>query len=95
MQQSEQLERDRKVKAAWDPSDPALTPRERAAVEMARIFTERYRDFTDEDFRRWKEHFNEEELIELAVFMALADGFGKVVHMLGLGKAEQVCKVEV
>ncbi len=95
MQQSDQEERDRKVKAAWNPSDPALTPRERAALEMARIFTERYRDFSDEDFRRWKQHFSDEELIELAVFMALADGFGKVVHMLGLGKAEQVCDREI
>ncbi len=34
-------------------------------------------------------------MIELAVFMALADGFGKVVEMLGLGSADQVCKFEI
>lgn len=62
---------------------------------MASIFTERYKDFSDADFKRWKEHFTEEEFIELAVFMALADGFGKVVEMMGLGGADQVCKFEV
>lgn len=62
---------------------------------MASIFTERYKDFSDADFKRWKEHFSEEELIELVVFMALADGFGKVVEMMGLGGADQVCKFEV
>ena len=38
--------------------------------------------------RRWCEAGGaeecDEELLELSVFMALADGFGKVVHMLGL-----------
>jgi alkylhydroperoxidase family enzyme len=75
--------------------DPVFTPRERAALEMASIFTERYKDFTGEDLDRWKQHFSDEEMIELAVFMALADGFGKVVEMLGLGSADQVCKFEI
>ncbi len=64
-------------------------------MEMASIFTERYKDFSDADLARWKQHFSNEELIELAVFMALADGFGKVVEMLGLGSADQVCKFEM
>lgn len=75
--------------------DPIFTPRERAALEMASIFTERCKDFTGEDLDRWKRHFSDEEMIELAVFMALADGFGKVVEMLGLGGADQVCKFEI
>ena len=62
---------------------------------MASVFTERYKDFCDSDFARWKKYFSDEELIELAVFMALADGFGKVVEMLGLGSADQVCKFEI
>jgi hypothetical protein len=62
---------------------------------MASIFTERYKEFSDKDFTRWKEHFTDEELIELAVFMALADGFGKVVEMLGLGGSDQVCEFEI
>jgi alkylhydroperoxidase family enzyme len=75
--------------------DPIFTPRERAAMEMASTFTERYKDFTDDDLARWRQQFTDEELIELAVFMALADGFGKVVEMLGLGTSDQVCKFEI
>ncbi|HWF40096.1 MAG TPA: hypothetical protein VG322_16340 [Candidatus Acidoferrales bacterium] len=75
--------------------DPIFTPRERAAMEMASIFTENYKDFTDQHLAHWKEHFSDEEMVELAVFMALADGFGKVVEMLGLGSADQVCKFEI
>jgi hypothetical protein len=31
----------------------------------------------------------------LGTFMALADGFGKLVGMLGLGDAAQPCDIEV
>jgi alkylhydroperoxidase family enzyme len=84
-----------KIEATWDPSDPIFTPRERAALEMATLFTEDYHAITDEHLQRWKEWFNEEELIELGAFMAFADGFGKLVEMLGLGQADQTCKYEV
>ncbi len=84
-----------KIEATWDIDDPIFTPRERAALEMATIFTQNYHDFGDEHIERWKGHFTSEEIIELATFMALADGFGKVVEMLGLGDAEQVCDVEI
>ena len=78
-----------------DIFDPIFSARERAALEMASMFTERYKDFSDEHLERWRQQFTDEEMIELAVFMALADGFGKVVEMLGLGSADQVCKFEI
>lgn len=84
-----------KIRAVANIFDPVFTPRERAALEMASIFTERYKDFTDADLARWKQHFTDEELVELIVFMALADGFGKAVEMLGLGVSDQTCKVEI
>jgi alkylhydroperoxidase family enzyme len=84
-----------KIEATWDPRDPLFSPRERAALEMASIFTENYQDFTDHDLVRWREHFSDEEIIELATFMALADGFGKVVEMLGLGAGEQAGQCEL
>lgn len=62
---------------------------------MATLFSENYHGITDEHFERWKEHFSGEELVELGTFMALADGFGKLVEMLGLGDAEQACEVEI
>ena len=61
---------------------------------MATIFSESYHDFNDDQFERWREHFTDEELVELATFMAVADGFGKAVEMLGLGQGEQACQVE-
>lgn len=84
-----------KIEATWDIDDPIFTPRERAALEMATIFTESYHDFSDEHFARWREHFTDEELLELGTFMSVADGFGKMVEMLGLGDDEQVCAVEI
>jgi alkylhydroperoxidase family enzyme len=84
-----------RLDATSNPDDPIFTPRERAALEMATLFTEDYRAITDEHLARWKQHFGDEELIELGAFMAFADGFGKLVEMLGLGQAEQACRYEV
>ena len=84
-----------KVEATWDPEDPVFTERERAALEMATLFTDGYRSVTDEHVERWRAHFTDPELIELGTFMALADGFGKLVEVLGLGDADQSCDVEV
>lgn len=79
-------EQSAKVEATWDIEDPIFTPRERAALEMASIFSESYHDFNDEQFAAWKVHFSDEEMVELATFLAVADGFGKAVEMLGLGE---------
>jgi alkylhydroperoxidase family enzyme len=84
-----------KIEATWDPGDPIFTPRERAALEMATLFTEDYRAMSDQHVQRWKQHFSDEELIELGAFMAFADGFGKLVEMLGLGQGDQTCTHEI
>ena len=84
-----------KVEATWDPQDPIFSGRERAALDMASLFTDDYRAITDQHLERWKQHFSDEELIELGAFMALADGFGKLVEMLGLGQADQTCTFEI
>jgi len=86
---------DDKIEATWDPNDPIFDDRERAALQMATLFTEDYRSITDEHFAGWREHFNDEELVELGTFLALADGFGKLVEMLGLGDSDQSCAVEI
>ncbi len=84
-----------KIEATKDPADPIFTPRERAALEMATLFSEDYHAIGDEHIARWKREFTDEELIELGAFMAFADGFGKLVEMLGLGQADQSCAFEV
>lgn len=83
------------MEATWDIDDPVFTPRERAALEMASKFTDDYRTVSDEDLERWKRHFADEELVELGTFMALADGFGKLVEVVGLGDEGNACKVEI
>jgi len=84
-----------KLEATADPHNPIFTARERAALEMATLFTEDYRAIGDGHLRRWKTQFSDEELIELGAFMALADGFGKLVEMLGLGQADQTSRHEI
>ncbi len=84
-----------KIEATWDIQDPIFSERERAALEMATLFTEDYHAITDQHLERWKQQFSDEELIELGTFMAFADGFGKLVEMLGLGQADQTCAVEI
>jgi alkylhydroperoxidase family enzyme len=85
----------RKIEATWDIEDPIFTPRERAALEMASLFSEDFHAISDEHFARWREFFDDEELVELGTFLAVCDGFGKLVEMLGLGVQEQVCEFEV
>jgi alkylhydroperoxidase family enzyme len=85
----------RKIEATWDVEDPIFTPRERAALEMASKFTDDYQSVTDADFERWRQHFSDEEMVELGTFMALADGFGKLVEVLGLGDDGNACAVEI
>jgi len=84
-----------KIEATWDSDDPIFTPKEKAALEMASLFSEDYHAISDEHFARWREFFSEEELIELGAFLALCDGFGKLVEMLGLGDRDQSGKYEV
>ncbi|MGH7904736.1 MAG: hypothetical protein ACREPA_11535 [Candidatus Dormibacteraceae bacterium] len=84
-----------KVEATWDIEDTIFDAREHAALEMASLFTDDYRSITDQHVARWREHFTEEELVELGAFMAYADGFGKLVEMLGLGGGDQSCEYEI
>ena len=84
-----------KLEATWDIEDPIFTPKERAALEMASLFSEDYHAISDEHFARWRKFFSEEELIELGAFLAICDGFGKLVEMLGLGQQDQSCAYEV
>jgi alkylhydroperoxidase family enzyme len=86
---------DDKIEATHDIESSIYTPRERAALEMATLFTEDYHAITDEHMKRWQEHFTDVELIELGTFMALADGFGKLVETLGLGDVKPVDRGEI
>ncbi len=86
---------DEKIDAGFDVESLVYTPRERAALELATLFTEDYRSITDQHVERWREHFDEAELVELGTFMALADGFGKLVELLGLGDVTPADDAEI
>jgi hypothetical protein len=83
-----------KIEATWDIDDPIFSPKEKAALEMASLFSEDYHAISDEHFVKWRQFFSEEELIELGAFLAICDGFGKLVEMLGLGQQEQCDEYE-
>jgi alkylhydroperoxidase family enzyme len=84
-----------KINAVRDISNPIFSDRERAALELATMFTENYHAFTDENVAAWKAHFTDEEFVELGAFMAHAHGYGQLVEMLGLGDADQVSATEI
>jgi hypothetical protein len=83
-----------KIEATWDIDNPIFTSKEKAALEMASLFSEDYHAISDEHFVKWRQFFSEEELIELGAFLAICDGFGKLVEMLGLGQQEQCNEYE-
>ena len=64
---------DAKIEATWDIDDPIFTPRERAALEMATMFTEDYHAFNDENVAKWKEYFTDEEFVELGCSQGAVD----------------------
>jgi len=39
-----------KIEATWDIDDPIFSPREKAALEMASLFSEDYHAISDEHF---------------------------------------------
>jgi alkylhydroperoxidase family enzyme len=86
---------DDKLEATFDVESRVYSPREQAALELATLFTEDYHAITDAHVARWQEHFTAVELIELGTFMALADGFGKLVELLGLGDVLPVDAAEI
>lgn len=64
-------------------------------MEVATLFAEDYHAISAEHIQRWRQLFSDAERIELATFMALADGFGKVVEMPGLEDVEPACGTEL
>jgi alkylhydroperoxidase family enzyme len=84
-----------KIEATWDITDPIFTPRERTALEMCTVFTEGYRAVTDDHMARWRQEFTDEEIVELGLLMAFAEGSGRLVLMLGLDAADQKSPYEI
>jgi alkylhydroperoxidase family enzyme len=52
-------------------NSPALSARERVAVELAERMTHTNKRVTDKFFNRLKKHFSDEEIVELAAVVGL------------------------
>lgn len=68
------------------PQDaPDLTEAERAAISFADLMATNHLDISDGTFERLREHFDEPEIVELCMNVALFVGFGRLgsaLHMV-------------
>lgn len=77
-----------------EPSSARLSPRERAALEYADLF-KAGDDPIDSDavYDRLREHFSEEEIIELGMLCAQTVGVGRLVRSLNIVSWEEACRL--
>ena len=68
--------------AGVDRSD--FTPAQAAVVDFALKFGADHFAIGEEDFRRLREHYDEEEIVEIGMLCAQFLGFGRLVMVLGL-----------
>ena len=75
-------------------SSARLSPRERAALEYADLF-KAGDDPIDSDavYDRLREHFSEEEIIELGMLCAQTVGVGRLVRSLNIVSWEEACRL--
>lgn len=75
-------------------SSARLSPRERAALEYADLF-KAGDDAIDSDavYDRLREHFSEEEIIELGMLCAQTVGVGRLVRSLNIVSWEEACRL--
>jgi AhpD family alkylhydroperoxidase len=70
--------------------NPHLSPRERAALRFARRFKENTAD-TDAVFDELREHFSDEEILELGLFSGTVAGIGGFAKLLKVVSWDEVC----
>jgi alkylhydroperoxidase family enzyme len=70
--------------------NPLFSSRERLALELAERMTYTEQRVTDEFFARLKEHFTDEELVELAAVIALENYRSKFNPVFGV-EANNFC----
>jgi alkylhydroperoxidase family enzyme len=67
-----------------DPENTDLSPREQAAVRFAYQFATDRTTITPEKVLALREHFTDEEIVELGMLCAQFVGFGRLVQVLGM-----------
>jgi AhpD family alkylhydroperoxidase len=66
---------------------PDLTPQEKAALAYADIASTNHFAITDATFAALREHFSEEQIIELGIYVGTAIGFGRFAASLHMVEA--------
>lgn len=77
--------------ALADPDSPLLDERERLAVAYASALAGDHQQVTDETYARLREHFSDEEVVELALLSASFLAQGRILETLTRGS---VCRIQ-
>jgi alkylhydroperoxidase family enzyme len=67
-----------------DPEHTDLSPREQAAVRFAYQFASDHTSISPEQVQALREHFTDEEIVELGMLCAQFVGFGRLVKVFGM-----------
>jgi alkylhydroperoxidase family enzyme len=65
---------------------PEFTPRERLAIEFAERFAIDHTAIDDELWERMREHFSDEEMLELTVTAGFCVGLGRAFQVLDIAR---------
>lgn len=72
-----------------------LSPREKAALHYADLFKSGDDAIDSDDvYRRLRQHFSEEEIIELGMLCAQTVGVGRLVRSLGILSWDEACELD-
>ena len=85
------LTEDRIQQALVDYENREFSPKEQAALRYAEMLTRDEKQVGDVEYQRLREHFTEAEIVELGVFIALCNGFDKLISTWALSPT--VCEV--
>ena len=69
-----------------DEENQSFTIREKLAIEYAECFALDHKSINDEFFIRLKEHFSEEEILELTVTIGFCVGMGRALTVLDVAQ---------
>jgi len=70
------------IVACSDWSDPRFTPPEQAALRFAELFAGDYFSLSDEVYDHLREHFSEDQIVELHLFSGLMLAGGRMTYVL-------------
>ena len=85
------------IRSIDDPSAACWSPAERAVLELASAMalTSPRGTLTDDNYRRLREHFDDAQIVELGITMAVLTGMAKFLFAFDLVEREDYCEFGV